>query len=89
MTMVTLTELNQHPSQVARLAETEPVHIRRYGRSYLVLHREDDPLEDLRAAGLIRPPKTRVFEPVDHHVLNHDAAEAAYEDFLSSRSLDD
>lgn len=90
MTVVTLTELNQHPSRVARMAETEPVFIRRYGRDYLVLRRDepaDDPLAALRAAGLLRPAKNPHPDgPPPSMNLTAEEAEALYDDFLASRS---
>ena len=87
MAVVTLTELNQHPSRVARMAETEPVHIRRYGRDYLVLRREDDPLAAMRAAGLIRSPKTTgtPLGPLPHLDVTAEEGEAIYEEFIESR----
>jgi|GEM_PF-3262368 len=88
MAVVTLTELNQHPSRVARLAESGPVHIHRYGRSYLVLHREDDPVEAMRAAGLIRPPTATGPLEFPDLGLSDDEAEALYADFEASRRLD-
>ena len=88
MPVVTLTELNQHPSRVARLAEPGPVHIHRYGRSYLVLHLEDDPVEAMRAAGLIRPPTAHGDLDLPTLGLSPEEAEALYADFEASRRLD-
>jgi hypothetical protein len=89
MTTVTLTELNQHPFRVARLAESEPVHVHRYGRGSLVLRREDDPVEDMRAAGLIRAPRAHSVATLPSLPLSTAYAAAAYDDFLASRALDE
>lgn len=87
MVTVSLTDLNQRPSHVARLAETEPVHIQKYGRSFLVLQRERDPIEEMRAAGLIRPPKSTLNGPLPTTDLEPEVGEALYEEFLASRTL--
>ena len=91
MAVVTLTELNQRPSRVARMAEVEPVHIQRYGRDYLVLQRDqtpEDPLAALRAAGLIRPAKRPGIPagPAPVTSVSPEEGEAIYAEFLASRS---
>ena len=86
--MVTLTEFNQRPSFVARLAEREPVRIQRYGRDYLVLHRVIDPIADLRAAGLIRSPKSTAPVSSGGLGLPDDDAERLYSEFEDSRRSD-
>jgi len=89
MVVATLTELNRNPSRLAQIAEREPVHILRYGREYLVLHRVADPVEDMRAAGLIRQPKAVDRKRLPSLDIDPEFAEDIYQDFLLSRSLDD
>ena len=88
MAVVTLTDLNQQPSRIARMAEREPVYITKYGRSHLVLQRVEDPVAEMRAAGLIRPRK-RAASPVGPAPdlgIPPEQAEAIYSDFLAARS---
>jgi hypothetical protein len=85
MAFATLTELNQRPSHIARLAESEPVHIQKYGRPFLVLQRESDPVEDLRAAGLIRAPIDKFPDTFPNLGVTSDHAEVIYDEFLAER----
>ncbi len=62
MTSITLTELNQNPSRATRLADHGEVIVMRRGRpAYRItrIESDGDPLDELVAAGLARPPRSR------------------------------
>jgi hypothetical protein len=86
MAIATLTELNQQPSRVARLAETEPVHIQRFGRPYLVLRREHDVVSELRAAGLISSPRASPRSELPSLDISQAQGEKLYYEFENERS---
>ena len=61
MRSITLTELNQNPSRATRLADHGEVIVLRRGRAaYRITRIESsgDPLDELVATGLARPPRS-------------------------------
>ena len=64
MKTVSMTEFNQNPSRIARLAERDEVIVLRRGRAVLKVTGVDasageDPLDAMIRAGLARPPRAR------------------------------
>ena len=62
---MTMTEFNRNPSLAARLARADVVTITDRGKPSLELRsvRADDPFQDLRRAGLVRPPVRKSSQP--------------------------
>ncbi len=72
-----MTEFNQHPSRVAKLAANDEVVVLRRGKAVLRIVgidpvALDDPLDRLVGAGLARPPRSRTRRTAPFPSVNTD-----------------
>jgi antitoxin (DNA-binding transcriptional repressor) of toxin-antitoxin stability system len=91
MATVTLTEYNQRPSRIARLARHEDVVITDRGQPVLRLSRIDQPpsrRDALIASGVISRPARRRIGPLPRTTTSPEVARSIIEEWEAERELE-
>lgn len=90
---MTLTEYNRDRAKLARIAEHEDVYIEKHGQPYLVLRRDerlDDPLERMRAQGLVEGPVPGAWDrPIPDFEISIEEAREFIRQWEAERYRDD